>query len=302
MKKITFFFLLSSLPALLHAEPASQLNSRIIDMQRQTEAALRAQTEPGAVYRLTKSLIWLDLALDELHEDDRSGIAEEAVFEAARLASGSGDAFDTPILSGSERIREDLWQKSAQLKQHKDSDCAMPELAKLDVQLLWAGHEKWESGWTHARPYVEVAENLAYEAEQAIARCSTATVEKFIFSTDVLFQFDRGSVEQMSAGMLKKLATVADRLKTWKSIEQIEVIGHTDRLGDDAYNDLLSGKRAENVRDYLISRGLPAKKISAIGRGETDPIVECLEEKQANELRACLQPNRRVEITVRGEK
>ena len=320
MKKLTFLIPLLCLPTVLHAENAPELKARILEQQRQLETELRSQSQPDTIYRLTKARVWLDLALDELHEDDRTGIVEAAIAEARRLATADNNAAaDTPILRGSERIREDLWQKSAQMKQHQDSDCAMRELAQLDVQLVWAGHEKWESGWTHAKPYVEVAENLAYEAEQEIARCSearkpklaevpaagaaiTVTVEKFTFATDALFQFDKAGVEQMAAGGEKKLAALADALKSWKSIEQLEVGGHTDRIGSETYNDKLSRQRADNVRDYLIKRGLPAEKISASGRGESEPLVECKGEKRTADLIACLQPNRRVEITVRGEK
>ncbi len=314
---------LLSIPMAAHASLDSKAKiakDSILQLQRQADTALRGQNSPEDIYRLTKARIWLDMALDEIYEIDRTGIVEDAMSEAGRLLGGDKTKlFDTPIVRGSEKVRDDLWQKSAAMKQHKDADCAMRELAQLDVHLVWAGHEKWEAGWTHAKPVIEVAENLTYEAEQKIARCTearkpkdvpqsapavtaTITVEKFTFATDALFQFDKAGVEQMVAGGQRKLGSLAAALKGWKSIEQIEITGHTDRLGKDDYNNKLSQRRADNVRDFLSARGLPDDKISISGQGEAEPIVHCHGTKKDAGLIACLQPNRRVEITVRGEK
>ena len=320
MKTFTIFLAALGVMPIAQADEQLKHKNAILELQRQAETALRSQIAVEDSYRLTKARAWAELALDEMYEIDRTGITEAAMEQAEKLLAGDKTGlFDTPIVRGSERIREDLWQKSAQMKQHKDADCAMRDLANLDVQLVWAGHEKWESGWTHARPYVEVAENLAYEAEQNIARCAearapkdipvattsitnTITVEKFTFSTDALFQFDKAGVEQMVAGGQRKLAALASALKGWKSIEQIEILGHTDRLGKDAYNNRLSSMRAENVRDFMAARGLPIARMIANGMGEAEPIVHCNGTRKDAGLIACLQPNRRVEIVVRGEK
>lgn len=318
----TFAFLLTGLMLAPLAQASQPLKHKtaIQDMQRQAESQLRGQTAPVEIYRLNKARAWLDFALDEMYEIDRTGIVETAIEQAQKLLSGDKtNLFDTPIVRASEKIREDLWQIAAQMKQHKDADCAMRDLAMLEVQLVWAGHEKWESGWTHARPAIEVAENMAYEAGQAIARCTearapkdvpaattgitnTITVEKFTFATDALFQFDKAGVEQMVAGGQRKLSALAAALKGWKSIERIEITGHTDRLGKDQYNEKLSRLRAENVREFIAARGLPTERITASGMGEAEPIVHCNGTRKDAGLIACLQPNRRVEITVRGEK
>lgn len=325
MKKTAIILTFLLLAPMAQANEDLKLKPGILELQRQAETLLRGQNQPQDLYRLTKARTWLELALDEMYEIDRTGIVEAAIEQAQKLLAADKSTldktklFDTPIVRGSEKIRDDLWQKSALMKQHKDADCAMDKLASLDVQLVWAGHEKWESGWTHAKPYIEVAENMAYEAEQEIARCtearapkdlppgttsvtSTITVEKFTFSTDALFQFDKAGVEQMVAGGQRKLAALATALKGWKTIENIEVVGHTDRLGKDEYNDKLSRLRAENVRDFMAARGLPVERTTASGMGEAEPIVHCNGTKKDTALIGCLQPNRRVEIVVRGEK
>lgn len=73
----------------------------------------------------------------------------------------------------------------------------------------------------------------------------------------------------------------------------VEIIGHTDDVGDDAYNLQLSEQRAEAVRDYLVANGADASKIVTVGMGESMPIAS----NQTEEGRA---ENRRVEVLVLG--
>jgi len=73
---------------------------------------------------------------------------------------------------------------------------------------------------------------------------------------------------------------------------EIIVIGHTDRVGTVPYNDALSLRRAERVRDELIKAGIPAESIRVAGRGEREPLIPTPDE--VPEPR-----NRRVEINVR---
>lgn len=73
---------------------------------------------------------------------------------------------------------------------------------------------------------------------------------------------------------------------------EIVVIGHTDRVGAVPYNDTLSLRRAERVRDELVNVGIAADRIRVEGRGEREPLVSTADE--VAEAR-----NRRVEINVR---
>jgi outer membrane protein OmpA-like peptidoglycan-associated protein len=73
---------------------------------------------------------------------------------------------------------------------------------------------------------------------------------------------------------------------------EIVVVGHTDRIGTVSYNDALSLRRAERVRNDLVGLGIPRDRITIAGRGEREPIVQTEDE--------VVEPrNRRVEITVR---
>ncbi len=72
---------------------------------------------------------------------------------------------------------------------------------------------------------------------------------------------------------------------------KIEIAGHTDNVGSDAYNQQLSQKRANNVKQYLVNKGIKNERVKAKGYGETDPLAE-------NSTEAGRQRNRRTEVRV----
>ena len=90
-------------------------------------------------------------------------------------------------------------------------------------------------------------------------------------------------------------------MKINPSQSAIVVIGHTDRIGSEHYNQKLSEQRAHSVMKYLVARGVPAEIISARGMGKSQPVTgtKCNALRGA-ELKACLAPDRRVEIEVKA--
>lgn len=72
-----------------------------------------------------------------------------------------------------------------------------------------------------------------------------------------------------------------------------QVVGHTDNTGQPAYNQTLSANRAQSVVNYLASRGIPMQRMSAEGRGDTQPVAD-------NSTEAGRAANRRVEIYLRA--
>jgi outer membrane protein OmpA-like peptidoglycan-associated protein len=88
-----------------------------------------------------------------------------------------------------------------------------------------------------------------------------------------------------------EIQRVLDELRR-RPAPDIQVIGHTDRVGNDAENDALSLQRAQTLREAMLGLGIPAARIRAAGRGERQPLVAT--EDGVEEPR-----NRRVEINVR---
>ena len=85
-----------------------------------------------------------------------------------------------------------------------------------------------------------------------------------------------------------------------KDIRYLHVYGHSDRTGAADANRRLSEKRAENVRAYLISKGVDPDKIEVFGYGQTLPLKSCTEEQDRRALIECLAPNRRIVVEVQA--
>jgi outer membrane protein OmpA-like peptidoglycan-associated protein len=104
---------------------------------------------------------------------------------------------------------------------------------------------------------------------------------------NITFEVDK---TQVKPDFVEILASVALVLKEYKST-MIEVAGHTDSTGSDAYNQLLSQQRAQAVSNILIRDGVAAVRIDTVGYGETRPIA-------SNSTPQGRQQNRRVELTL----
>ncbi|RZA09525.1 MAG: flagellar motor protein MotB [Moraxellaceae bacterium] len=115
--------------------------------------------------------------------------------------------------------------------------------------------------------------------------------EKFTMSATELFTFDSAAVNEAQP----KLQQITAAIKGPGAPERVVITGHTDRLGSDAYNQKLSERRAQAVKDYMVANGVAADRLVAEGKGESAPIVQC-DDKNKAKLIECLAPNRRVEI------
>ncbi|MCD0505890.1 OmpA family protein [Bordetella petrii] len=130
------------------------------------------------------------------------------------------------------------------------------------------------------------------------AKPAAAAPQKYTLGSDVSFGF--GSATLTVAGQAR-VAEIAAELRRTQTIEQLEIAGHTDRIGSDAANDALSQRRAQAVREAFIANGIPADGVRAVGYGKRQPLVQCDQAKRA-ELVACLAPNRRVDIQASGTR
>jgi OmpA-OmpF porin, OOP family len=126
--------------------------------------------------------------------------------------------------------------------------------------------------------------------------------EKVSFSADVLFDFDKAVLKPAGKDAL---SAFADKLKG-VNYEVIVSVGHTDRIGSDAYNKKLSVRRAEAVKEFLVKeKGIPANKVYTDGKGKADPVTkpgQCKGNKANKALIECLQPDRRVDVEVAGTR
>ncbi len=121
--------------------------------------------------------------------------------------------------------------------------------------------------------------------------------EKVTLSADTLFNFDKATIRPDAKA---KLDDLVGKIKG-VNLEVVIAIGHADRIGSDRYNQKLSVRRAESVKAYLVSKGIPANRVYTEGKGEKQPVKAC-KPMPRKQLIECLQPNRRVEIEVVGTR
>ncbi|MEA3120794.1 MAG: OmpA-OmpF porin, family [Paraburkholderia sp.] len=122
--------------------------------------------------------------------------------------------------------------------------------------------------------------------------------QKVTFSADTLFDFDKAVLKPEGKAKLDDLSANLQSM----DLEVVVATGYTDKIGSDSYNNRLSLRRAQAVKAYLVSKGVPANKIYTEGKGKANPVKTGCNQKNHKVLVACLAPNRRVEVEVVGTK
>ncbi|MDT4856045.1 Outer membrane protein A [compost metagenome] len=115
-----------------------------------------------------------------------------------------------------------------------------------------------------------------------------------------MFRFDKSGLQDIVEPGLSNLRHFSDRLhQDFERIERLSVQAHTDRFGSDKYNEQLSLRRAESIKEFLVQAGVPEPVIDVRAMGSLRPLVRC-PGPQSKETIKCLAPNRRFEIQVDG--
>ena len=111
---------------------------------------------------------------------------------------------------------------------------------------------------------------------------------KIVITRKVYFRTAKATIQKRSHGILGEVALI---LNVHKNIKGVRIEGHTDSRGNDAKNKELSQQRAESVLNYLVSKGVSAGRLFAVGYGEEKPIAN-------NKTRGGRAKNRRVEFVI----
>jgi outer membrane protein OmpA-like peptidoglycan-associated protein len=131
------------------------------------------------------------------------------------------------------------------------------------------------------------------QAEDLQDKLPNATVERVgegiqvTFDSGILFDVNMATLRSQAQQNLRDLAV---SLEEYEGTDVL-VVGHTDSTGDAAYNQGLSERRADAARMFLLGAGLPGERVTAMGRGEEEPVT-------SNDTEMGRQANRRVEIAI----
>ena len=147
-----------------------------------------------------------------------------------------------------------------------------------DSSLCWR-----DSTWTPA--------TAAKGCDGALVAKAVVTQTKVTLQADTLFDFDKSAVKPEGKAALDQVAAGIKGLK----LEVVIAVGNTDSVGTDAYNLALGQRRAESVKAYLVSKGVPADRIYTESKGKSNPVA-------TNATAEGRSLNRRVDIEVVGTK
>ena len=204
-------------------------------------------------------------AVRQRNEADRQNLNAKAA--AQQAAGAQADA---------EKARNEAQQQ--QQAAQADSDRNRAAAAASDLQLQQAVREREE---LRARLLQQF--NLILETRDT-ARGLVVNM------SDVLFDFGKYTLRPLAR---EKLAKISGIVLAYPSLK-LAIEGNTDSVGTEAFNQELSEKRAEAVRNYLTQQGVPESSTTATGFGKTRPIA-------SNDTSEGRQQNRRVELIVSGE-
>ena len=252
--------------------------ARVISLKRQEEDRVESEKQAAAAREAQAKADAEAQTQRRVQAETERASAEQANAEAERAKQESDLAA----------------QKAAQEKQAAQ---AAQAAALAQQQALQAENEKARSQAEEAehgrqKAESEKAEMRARLLQQLNAVLATRDTARGLIATmpDVLFETNQYALRPAAC---ESLAKVAGILLAHPDL-RLEVDGHTDSVGSDAYNQQLSEKRAASVRDYLAQQGIPIASVTVQGFGKTQPVA-------SNATASGRQQNRRVELIVSGE-
>ena len=259
--------------------------ARVMSLKREEEERVESEKQAAAAREAAaKAKAEAESQRRQQAETERAN-AEQAKAEAEKARQEA------------ERAKQESELAAQRAAQEKQEAQAAQAAALAQQQALEAENEKARSQAEEAergrqKAEAEKAEMRSRLMQQLNAILVTRDTARGLVSTmpDVLFETNSFVLKPAAR---ESLAKVAGIFLAYPDL-RLEVDGHTDSVGSDAYNQQLSEKRAASVRDYITQQGIPASSVTIQGFGKTQPIA-------SNATAAGRRQNRRVELVVSGE-
>jgi len=251
----------------LQSDP--NLASRAANAIKDADAAVRTAEQPEADKNLAAHRVYLAdrkvdtaraLAETRFAEDQRAELVAQR--ESARLDARTHEAEAAKSQAATARA-EGAEQRAAADQARLDANTA---------QLAAAGSEQ-----------------QAAELQRQIDVLQAKPTDRGLVLTlgDVLFTTGKADLKPGATGNLTKLVAFLDKYPD----RSVAIQGYTDSVGNDDYNQGLSERRADSVKSYLTGQGISSSRLSASGKGPSDPVAD-------NGSAAGRQQNRRVEVVI----
>jgi len=252
---------------------------KITEEQLANERAAAAQRESEAQEKARRSAEQARLDQERrraAEAEQRSAEQARAQAEQERMRAEQAklEAQNAAAIAARERAAADAARQDAVSQQ---------AAAKAEADRMRLAAQQAESEKTQLRERLRQQLNLILETRES-ARGLIVNIN------DVLFDFNQYTLKP---GAREKMAKVAGILLAYPGLK-VQLEGHTDSVGSDDYNMKLSENRANTVREYLQSQGVPPGNLTAVGYGKTQPVA-------SNDTAAGRQQNRRVEMVVSGD-
>jgi outer membrane protein OmpA-like peptidoglycan-associated protein len=248
------------------AEDARVLTLRKKEQERE-EAARRAQEEARAKAEA-------DAAAAKQSEQDAQARADE---DARRRAQAEQAQAQAEQAQAAALLQQQQAQAQADAARAAAED-AQRQKAQAELQTQQALQQK-----------EAMRARLLAQLNQVLQTRDTAR-GLIVSMPDVLFDFNKYTLKPEARERLAKISGIVLAYPDLK----LQIEGHTDSIGSDEYNQVLSEKRADAVRGYLLSSAVPADSVTAVGLGKADPVAD-------NSTAAGRKLNRRVDMIVSGD-
>jgi len=225
-----------------------------------------------------------------IEADRRAHEEAQAKAEADAQAAQQQAALAQQQADEDARRRAAAEQAQAEAQRAQAAALAQQQQAQAEAAAaLQAANQAEQQRQEAIRQKEEMRARLLAQLNQVLQTRDTAR-GLIVSMPDVLFDFNKYTLKPEAR---ERLARISGIVLAYPDLK-LEVDGYTDSIGSDEYNQTLSDRRAEAVRDYLVTSGVSMNNVAARGMGKADPIAD-------NSTAAGRQLNRRVEMIVSGD-
>lgn len=220
----------------------------------------------------------------------------EAAVKAAEMPRTDDEAYAAHLLLLADQ-KVEIARARAQSRLYEDQRQALSEQserARLEARTLEADRARRDATAARAdaasaRDEIAASRATRQDLERQIAELNARETDRGLVVTlgDVLFATGKSNLMGGAVANLDKLAAFLGEYPD----RTVLIEGHTDSVGSEASNQLLSQRRADSVKSYLVNRGVQATRITTAGLGEGSPVA-------TNDTATGRQQNRRVEVII----